>query len=178
MHSQSDAPLTKLLHAYYRLLQITMTVLMVVLIVPVAMQILSRFTGIIPRYIWTEEIARFCFVWIVMLGAMIAVRDGTHFEVDVLPKLGRRADALVRCFVHVAMLVLALVFLWYGYQFAKFGALQTSEIAGLPLLAIYVAWPLSGVTWILFILERGASDVKIILNPNAYADEDHQAVNP
>ncbi len=49
------------------------------------MQILSPLHRIIPRYIWTEEIARFCFVWIIMIGAMIAVRDGTHFDVDVLP---------------------------------------------------------------------------------------------
>ena len=74
-----------LLEGYYRLLKLILTVLMFALIVPVAMQILSRYTGIIPRFIWTEEIARFCFVWIILIGAMIAVRDGTHFDVDILP---------------------------------------------------------------------------------------------
>jgi TRAP-type transport system small permease protein len=76
----------KVLDVYYRLLQVAITLLMAALIVPVTMQILSRYTGLIPRYIWTEEIARFCFMWIVMIGAVIAVRDGTHFDVDVLPK--------------------------------------------------------------------------------------------
>ena len=74
------------LEGYYRLLKIVLTVLMTLLIIPVSMQILSRYTGLIPRYIWTEEIARFCFVWIILIGAMIAVRDGTHFDVDVLPR--------------------------------------------------------------------------------------------
>ena len=74
-----------ILEGYYRLLKLLITVLMAGLIVPVSMQILSRYTGLIPRYIWTEEIARFCFVWIILIGAMIAVRDGTHFDVDVLP---------------------------------------------------------------------------------------------
>ena len=50
------------------------------------MQILARYVDFIPRYIWTEEVARFCFIWIIMLGAMIAVRDDTHFDVDVLPQ--------------------------------------------------------------------------------------------
>jgi len=41
-----------------------------------------------------------------------------------------------------------------GYQFARFGATQHSEIAGLPMLAIYIAWPLAGLSWILFIVEQ------------------------
>ena len=55
------------------------------MIVPVTLQIFSRFIDFIPRYIWTEEAARFCLIWLIMLGATIAVRDGTHFDVDVLP---------------------------------------------------------------------------------------------
>ena len=79
-----------LLDGYYRLLQVLLTTLMIALVIPVGMQILSRYTGLIPRFIWTEEIARFCFVWIILIGAMIAVRDGTHFDVDVLPPTTNR----------------------------------------------------------------------------------------
>ena len=151
----------KILDGYYRLLQVALTVLMTALIVPVALQILSRYTGVIPRYIWTEEIARFCFIWIVMIGAMIAVRDGTHFDVDVLPKGTAKVEAGLRIFVHVAMLLASLIFVTYGYQFAKFGSIQHSEIAGLPMLTIYIAWPLAGVTWIAFLGEKFREDLRI-----------------
>ena len=67
--------MTKFLAGYHRLLKALLTVLMGLLIIPVSLQVLSRYTGIIPRYIWTEEAARFCFVWIIMIGSMIAVRD-------------------------------------------------------------------------------------------------------
>ncbi|MEM9442759.1 MAG: TRAP transporter small permease [Pseudomonadota bacterium] len=154
----------RILGGYYRLLQILLTVLMAGLLIPVTLQILSRYTGLIPRYIWTEEIARFCFIWIVMIGAMIAVRDGSHFDVDVLPKLGRRADAILRLFTHIAMLAVALIFVTYGYQFAKFGSIQTSEIAGLPMLSIYIAWPLAGVTWLVFLGEKFIDDIKTLRN--------------
>jgi TRAP-type C4-dicarboxylate transport system permease small subunit len=152
----------RIMNGYYRLLQVLLTLLMTALIVPVTMQILSRYTGIIPRYIWTEEIARFCFIWIVMIGAMIAVRDGTHFDVDVLPKVSHKVEAGLRIFVHVAMLLASLIFVTYGYQFAKFGAIQTSEIAGLPMLSIYIAWPLAGLTWIAFLGEKFWEDVRIL----------------
>lgn len=151
-----------LLSGYYRLLQILLTILMAGLLVPVTLQILSRYTGLIPRYIWTEEIARFCFIWIVMIGAMIAVRDGSHFDVDILPKLRRRADAVLRLVTHLAMLAVALIFVTYGYQFAKFGSIQTSEIAGLPMLSIYIAWPLAGLTWLAFLGEKFLEDIQIL----------------
>jgi TRAP-type C4-dicarboxylate transport system permease small subunit len=154
--------ITRILNGWYRLLQVVLTVLMAALIVPVSMQILSRYTGIIPRYIWTEEIARFCFIWIVMIGAMIAVRDGSHFDVDVLPKVSAKVEAGLRIFTHVAMLLVALVYVTYGYGFAKFGAIQSSEIAGLPMLTIYIAWPLAGVTWLAFLGEKFFEDLRIL----------------
>jgi TRAP-type C4-dicarboxylate transport system permease small subunit len=154
--------LKKILDGYYRLLQVLLTVLMTALIVPVTLQILSRYTGIIPRYIWTEEIARFCFVWIIMIGAMIAVRDGTHFDVNVLPRFPAKLEAALRLFVHFAMLLAALIFVTYGYQFAKFGSIQRSEIASLPMLTIYIAWPLAGATMVLFLLEKFVEDWRIL----------------
>lgn len=72
------------LDVYFALLKFALGLLMFLMIVPVLMQILSRYSGIFPRYIWTEEAARFCFVWIVMIGSMIAVRDDSHFKVDLL----------------------------------------------------------------------------------------------
>lgn len=151
------------LDLYYRLLQVLITLLMLVLIVPVTMQILSRYTGIIPRYIWTEEIARFCFIWIVMIGAMIAVRDGTHFDVDVLPhSVSAKVEGAFRLFVHAAMLLASMTFVVYGWGFAQFGAIQLSEIAGLPMLWIYAAWPLAGASMVLFLLEKFVEDVKIL----------------
>src|SRR5882724_6492216 len=91
-----------------------------VLVVPVTLQIISRYTDLIPSYIWTEELARFMFIWMVMLGAMIGVREATHFEVDVWPQLGRRANALLRIVSHFFVLVFALVFVWWGIEFSRF----------------------------------------------------------
>ncbi|MEM1386376.1 MAG: TRAP transporter small permease [Pseudomonadota bacterium] len=144
-----------ILEGYYRLLKFLLTFLMAALIIPVSMQILSRYTGLVPRYIWTEEIARFCFVWIIMIGSMIAVRDGTHFDVDVLPHSANPAvEFAAKIFVYLAILVMALSFLWWGIDFYVLGARQRSEIFGLPMWMIYVAWPIAGGTWTIFTLER------------------------
>jgi TRAP-type transport system small permease protein len=162
----------KLLAGYHRLLKILLTLLMGLMIVPVALQVLSRYTGIIPRYIWTEEVARFCFVWIIMIGSMIAVRDRAHFEVDVLPHPKTpRQRGIAGLIVDGGMLLMALVFAWYGYDFARFGAIQTSEMSGINMLSIYIAFPLAGITWILFLLENIVTDYRLLAESSTESSE-------
>jgi TRAP-type C4-dicarboxylate transport system permease small subunit len=147
--------LSRALSAYCRFLQVLLTALLGLMIIPVTLQIVSRYTGWIPRYIWTEEAARFCFIWIIMLGAMIAVREGTHFEVDVLPTpKSPRGEAVIRLVVYLFMLAFALVFVGYGYRYAAFGYSQTSELTGINLIFIHGAYLVAGLTWVAFLGER------------------------
>ena len=151
------------LNGYTSFLQRVLTLLMGLMIVPVFLQVLSRFLGIIPRYIWTEEVARFCFVWIIMVGSMIAVRDGSHFDVDVIPKPKRfRYQGIFQLIRHIAMLALAGIFLWYGIDFAKFGFAQNSEMSGINMLSIYISFPLAGLSWALFLGEKIYQDIRVI----------------
>ncbi|MEK6210832.1 MAG: TRAP transporter small permease [Pseudomonadota bacterium] len=152
----------KFIGLYHRLLTWLMVGTVAVLIVPVSLQIFARFTQLIPAYIWTEELARFLFIWMVMLGAMIGIREGTHFEVDVWPQLRQRANALLRLASHVFVLVFALVFVWWGIEFTRFGWDQLSEIAELPMWTIFVAWPVAGITWMLFIGESFVANLRVL----------------
>src|SRR5262245_61908755 len=105
---------------YARLLSWLLAFSVAVLIVPVSLQVISRYTALIPSYIWTEEMARFLFIWMVMVGAMIGVREGSHFEVDVWPTLGARANAALQLASGTGVLVFALVFVWAGWEFTRF----------------------------------------------------------
>jgi len=147
----------------YRCLQELLTFLIAILILPVTMQIVARFTDIIPNYIWTEEMARMCLIWIIMLGASVAVRDGTHFDVDVLPHPRTAAGlALSRMVVHTVILLVALIFLGFGWRFAMFGYDQSSELTGINMIFIHVAWPFAGFTWVVFTLESFYDDFQLM----------------
>jgi TRAP-type C4-dicarboxylate transport system permease small subunit len=147
---------------YSRLLSWLLAMAVGVLIFPVSLQIFSRYTDLIPTYIWTEEMARFLFVWMVMIGAMIGVRDSAHFEVDVWPKLQPRAAALLKIVSSVFILAFALVFIWGGYLFTRFAWHRISELAELPLWMIHIAWPLTGFTWIVFQGEHVADALRVL----------------
>jgi TRAP-type C4-dicarboxylate transport system permease small subunit len=147
----------------HRGLQKLITVLIAAMIVPVTLQIFSRFFEFIPRYIWTEEVARFCLMWLIMPGATSAVREGKHFDVDVLPApKTARGKAMARLVVDVAILMVAMIFILFGWRFALFGYEQHSEMTGINMLSIHIAWPLAGICWLLFVIERMIDDLKTL----------------
>jgi TRAP-type C4-dicarboxylate transport system permease small subunit len=152
----------KVIDVYYRLLNILLVVTVAILIVPVTIQILSRHTPLVPTLIWTEEMARFLFIWMIMIGSMVGIRDGAHFDVDLWPELSPRANALLRVVADLFILALALVFVWYGIRFVQFGWDQTSELAELPMAWIFTAWPLAGFTWVVFLGERFLANLRIL----------------
>jgi TRAP-type C4-dicarboxylate transport system permease small subunit len=132
-------------------LRVLLAILMGSLAIPVAMQVISRYTGIIPTYLWTEELSTFIFVWVVMIGAMVAVWDGIHFDVRVTPDATRPLMILLQNgVVLVLILMFAMLFAWYGIDYAKFGGIQNSVMMRANLMVTYISVPISGVVWALF----------------------------
>jgi TRAP-type transport system small permease protein len=148
--------------AYSQFLSVVLVFSVAILVFPVSLQIFSRFTELIPSYIWTEEMARFLFVWSIMIGAMIGVRESTHFEVDLWPSMPKRAEAVVKLISKLAVFIFALVFVWSGIEFTRFAWFRFSELAELPLWLIHIAWPVCGFTWIAFLGEQALDDLRII----------------
>ena len=143
----------KFLDGYHRLLTWLMAASVAVLIIPVTLQIVSRYTALIPSWIWTEEMSRFLFIWMIMLGSMIGLREGSHFLVDLWPELAPRPAAALQLVANFFILAFALVFVWWGIEFVRFGWNQTSELAELPMTYIFIAWPVTGLVWVIFTAE-------------------------
>ena len=148
--------------ACHQLLSFLLCVSVLILVVPVTLQIFSRFTAIIPHYIWTEEMARFLFVWMVMIGAMVGVRESAHFNVDLWSHKNPRLTAAINLLTRLAILILALTFVIAGWEFTLFGWNRISELAELPLWMIHIAWPLTGIVWIVFLGEQVLDDLRML----------------
>jgi TRAP-type C4-dicarboxylate transport system permease small subunit len=157
--------LRRITYWYARFLSWLLVATVAILVVPVSLQIFSRYTELIPSYIWTEEMARFFFIWSIMIGAMVGIREGTHFVVDLWPAMNPRAQAALRLVSAVFVLLFAAAFLWWGIDFTRFAFNRISELAELPLWYIHVAWPLAGATWLAFMGERVWDDLRILVGP-------------
>jgi TRAP-type C4-dicarboxylate transport system permease small subunit len=163
------------IESYAKLLRWLLALAVGILIIPVSLQIFSRYTELIPSYIWTEEMARFLFVWMIMIGAMLGIHEGRHFEVDVWPRLAPRPQAALRLASNFAVLVFALVFVWSGWYFTRFAWNRISELAELPLWLIHMAWPLAGITWLLFTGEQMWDNLRTLLSGKPLHEEEKSA---
>ena len=132
-------------------LRVLLGCLMASLAILVGMQVLARYTGIIPTYLWTEELATFIFVWVVMIGSMVAVWDGTHFDVVITRDAKHPLAVLIqKGIVHIFVLIFALLFAWYGIEYAKVGSIQSSVMMRANLLWTYITIPVAGAIWASF----------------------------
>ena len=75
--------------AYAQTLTALLALSVAILVIPVTLQIISRYTSLIPSYIWTEELARFLFIWTIMIGAILGV---SHQRVSMLLLKAQREE--------------------------------------------------------------------------------------
>lgn len=141
-------------------LRILLGALMGALAIPVAMQVISRYTGLVPTYLWTEELATFLFVWIVMIGSIVAVWDGTHFDVRITPDAAHPLLRLLqKGIVHLAILLFGALFVIYGIEYTEFGGNQRSVMMRANLAITHISVPIAGGFWCLLAGYRLCEDV-------------------
>jgi len=130
-------------------------------IVVITAQVVWRYALDNPL-VWTEEAARYLFVWMTFLGAALAVRDGTHIRV---PLLIDRLPAKVRRVVNVVQLVLMvllMVFLaWLGVLWVRTNAGSRTPALGLPLsYAVYSALPVTMVLGVYYAVRQARKSLR------------------
>jgi TRAP-type transport system small permease protein len=85
----------------------------------VFVQVVLRF-GFDRPLVWSDELARYLFVWCAFLGWIIAARHRAHLTVDVIPmRFGPRGRAAFALVGAGAALAFAVVLFVYGVQIAQ-----------------------------------------------------------
>jgi len=128
--------------------------LMVALVVDVFLGVFSRYV-LHATFQWYDEVARLCFVWMVFLGAAVAVRRGAHFRLHLLidrfgPRLRRTTD------VSVVLLVLLFgaVLVAGGIAMYPVARRQVTDSLELSMLWFHGALPVGGALMIVFSLPQ------------------------
>jgi TRAP-type C4-dicarboxylate transport system permease small subunit len=110
--------------------------LVVVMTLIVFLQVIHRYVLAQPLH-WSEEAARYLFVWLSMLGAALAVQKRGHFGIDfffrMLPRRWRRLAGIL---ILVLMEAVVVVILVEGMVLVARTASQES-----PAMSIPMSWP-------------------------------------
>ncbi len=109
-------------------------------------QIITRFVLETPAE-WTEVLIRFSLIWMVFMGIPMAFRQGAMVSVDVLyrwsgPGMRRLLDTVVA----IAALVLIGIIIWWGWNYANRGKVQTMiGLEGVSMFWAYLAMPVGAL---------------------------------
>lgn len=96
--------LEKIIDRYCRLLSALMVLCMAVMVVMVFGNVVMRY-GFNSGITISEELSRWLFLWVVFLGAVVAIRERAHMGTDMLvAKLPRPLQKLVLLIGHLLML--------------------------------------------------------------------------
>ncbi len=138
------------------ILRFALALLMTAMVGSVVWQVLSRYLLVVPAA-WTEELARFLLIWIGMLGAAYAYRQGSHLGMDLLAsRLGHIGKQRLHAIVHMVCLLFAASVLVIGggsLMLMTWELKQYSAAMGLPIAYVYSVIPASGILICLFALD-------------------------
>lgn len=123
------------------------------------------FTEVLTRYVFfttireIQFIVPFCFLWMVMFATAIAVRRGTHFEVDLVQK---KLRGVARKYHRGAMLLTVmaggLIIAWSSVSFVELGMLRKNPATGIRMVYIYASIMIGGLLIALMALEQLFAD--------------------
>ena len=109
-------------------------------------QIITRFVLERPAE-WTEVLIRFSLIWMVFMAIPMAFRQGAMVSVDVLYRMASpRLRRVLEWVVFLAALTLVLIIIWWGWDYARRGRVQT--IIGMESISMfwaYLALPVGGL---------------------------------
>lgn len=119
-----------------------------VLVGCVVWQVLSRYVFGAPST-FTDEMARFLFMWVGLLGAAYATGLKRHLAIDLLTmRLTGKRKACSELVVQLAIAGFAAVVMVYGGMGLVNKTLSTGQISpalGLPMGYVYLCLPISGM---------------------------------
>lgn len=120
-------------------------VLMTLILCCSALQVISRY-AFGSSITWTEEAARYSFIWLDMLGAAILTYKGGHAVVDLFShKLSPRAKQVYQTAIYLAVFYVGVILTRYGIQLSQATFKQTSASLKLPMGLVYGVMPLCGI---------------------------------
>ncbi|NKC31527.1 TRAP transporter small permease [Falsiroseomonas selenitidurans] len=127
------------------------------------------FANVVLRYgfgvslAWAEEASRYMMIWLAFLAAGLALREGAHIAVDLLPEaLPEPAARWLRALILAAIAGFLGLLLVLGINYADFAMMQRSPVLRLSMGLVYLAIPVGTA---LMLLHLALMAPRFVLRP-------------
>jgi TRAP-type C4-dicarboxylate transport system permease small subunit len=120
-----------------KILEWSVVISFMLMIVVVMIQIIARYALPWSPH-WTEEMARFCFIYMVSLGAGLAIKDNAYVNVTtLLDRIKGPARFYADSMILLSIIVLMVCMLIYSIPLLKIVSLQHSAALQVNMSLIY-----------------------------------------
>ncbi|WP_053360905.1 TRAP transporter small permease [Bacillus sp. FJAT-27251] len=133
----------------------------------ILIQIASRHLGI--AIIWTEEVAKYSFIWSVFMGAAVMVNRREHFSFDFLSqKLEGKSKATLMTVIDSIVLLFSIALLYYGIVAVQnFWNYNWASIPSMKMGYVWISIPIMGASMALYSANHLAGSVRSLLGRGA-----------
>ena len=101
---------------------------------------------------WPEEVAGILFVWYTLLGVVALASSNSHIAFDIIEQKAPRAVGLfIKTLSQVIIILYGLIMVVYGWKYLRAFPFETSPAAGINLVWLKSAIPLSGVLIVIYV---------------------------
>lgn len=148
---RSNAALDRLDRGFCRLNGFAVGAMLAIMLVLVFVNVIGRYFFLVS-FGWIEEVSRYLMIWIVFLGAGLALREGMHVAVTILSDLSGPVRPAFKWGAWVLTFVFFLALAKFGYDYAMFASRQRSAMLQLPMWAVYLSVPIGSVLVLIHML--------------------------
>lgn len=128
-----------------RATNVLVVLLATLMMLALVLQVFSRYV-MGATFIWTEEMALFCFTWCILLAATSVLRDGSHVSLDFLANaLPEPLRGIWQRAINIGIFVFFIVFAVAGGQYMQSTIGQVSPALRLSMGWVNLAAPVCGI---------------------------------
>lgn len=157
---EGDDTVEKVINGINESVKYILCLLFAVLITAVFSQVIFRFV-IEQPLAWTEELARYCLVWITFLGAAFAMSRKAHigleFLKNLMPNKGQKILSVLAALIGLSFFI---IMLFQGYELMSRSMTQLSPVLRIPMGVIYSVLPISALLLIINTIAITIRDVQ------------------
>lgn len=96
--------------------------------------------------VWSDELARYLFVWASFLGWIVAARRRSHLSIDMAStRLGPRGNAVLRLIGSLAGIVFAAILVFYGWRIMQRNLDVETTTLFFPVGVVYAIVPFAAI---------------------------------